>query len=205
MLAKSEADGLRAHRQALLSVAAGDVLEIGGGTGVNLPFYTGRCGPARSPSPRSRWPGGWKANPARQARGEAPARWPRIRCTSASATAAAGIARRRLRLTPAWLDGLDAVLEQLAAEIRHELGGEPDSIRRRLGMPSPPRRRPRGDPERGPVAIVDGRFAAPREPGAYEASVRSSPRLISPANTYASPILSMWSKYSCGCSLVSWL
>ncbi len=42
MLAKSEADGLRAHRQALLSVAAGDVLEIGGGAGANLPFYTGR-------------------------------------------------------------------------------------------------------------------------------------------------------------------
>jgi ubiquinone/menaquinone biosynthesis C-methylase UbiE len=34
-----EAAGLRAHRQALLSRATGRVLEIGAGTGANLPFY----------------------------------------------------------------------------------------------------------------------------------------------------------------------
>jgi ubiquinone/menaquinone biosynthesis C-methylase UbiE len=39
-MAKTERDGLRAHRQALLTAAAGDVIEIGGGTGANLPFYT---------------------------------------------------------------------------------------------------------------------------------------------------------------------
>src|SRR5262249_35807079 len=41
-LAKTEKDGLRAHRQALLSAAGGDVLEIGGGTGANLSLYDGR-------------------------------------------------------------------------------------------------------------------------------------------------------------------
>ncbi len=34
-----EAAGLSARRAALLSEASGDVLEIGGGTGANLPFY----------------------------------------------------------------------------------------------------------------------------------------------------------------------
>jgi ubiquinone/menaquinone biosynthesis C-methylase UbiE len=38
-LAKAEAAGLRAFRQRLLAGAAGDVLEIGGGTGANLPCY----------------------------------------------------------------------------------------------------------------------------------------------------------------------
>ena len=41
MLARTEAAGLSAHRQALISTATGDVLEIGGGTGANLPFYNG--------------------------------------------------------------------------------------------------------------------------------------------------------------------
>jgi ubiquinone/menaquinone biosynthesis C-methylase UbiE len=39
--AKSERDRFAGHRQALLSAATGDVLEIGGGTGANLPFYNG--------------------------------------------------------------------------------------------------------------------------------------------------------------------
>jgi ubiquinone/menaquinone biosynthesis C-methylase UbiE len=39
LLARTERAGLAAHRQALLATAAGDVLEIGGGTGANLPFY----------------------------------------------------------------------------------------------------------------------------------------------------------------------
>jgi ubiquinone/menaquinone biosynthesis C-methylase UbiE len=39
--AKSERDCFATHRQALLSAATGDVLEIGGGTGANLPFYNG--------------------------------------------------------------------------------------------------------------------------------------------------------------------
>jgi len=38
-LAKTEKDGLGAHRQELLAAASGDVLEIGGGTGANLAFY----------------------------------------------------------------------------------------------------------------------------------------------------------------------
>jgi ubiquinone/menaquinone biosynthesis C-methylase UbiE len=38
-LAKTEGAGLRAHREALLQTASGDVLEIGGGTGVNLDLY----------------------------------------------------------------------------------------------------------------------------------------------------------------------
>ena len=39
MTAGAEKAGLRAHRQALLTKASGKVLEIGGGTGANLPFY----------------------------------------------------------------------------------------------------------------------------------------------------------------------
>lgn len=38
-MARTEQDGLGAHRQALLAGAAGDVLEIGAGTGVNLQYY----------------------------------------------------------------------------------------------------------------------------------------------------------------------
>jgi ubiquinone/menaquinone biosynthesis C-methylase UbiE len=39
MSEKSEQAGMAAHRESLLSAASGDVLEIGGGTGANLPFY----------------------------------------------------------------------------------------------------------------------------------------------------------------------
>jgi len=39
MTAKTEDAGLGAHRKALLASATGDVLEIGGGTGANLPYY----------------------------------------------------------------------------------------------------------------------------------------------------------------------
>jgi ubiquinone/menaquinone biosynthesis C-methylase UbiE len=39
MTAGSEAAGLRAHRERLLGTATGRVLEIGAGTGANLPFY----------------------------------------------------------------------------------------------------------------------------------------------------------------------
>src|SRR5258708_36147521 len=38
-IARSEKAGLRAFRQQLLTAAAGDVLEIGGGTGANLPYH----------------------------------------------------------------------------------------------------------------------------------------------------------------------
>jgi ubiquinone/menaquinone biosynthesis C-methylase UbiE len=38
-MAKVEKAGLRALRESLLAAASGDVLEIGGGTGANLPFY----------------------------------------------------------------------------------------------------------------------------------------------------------------------
>lgn len=38
-MAKAEKAGLRAFRERLLAGAAGDVLEIGGGTGANLPCY----------------------------------------------------------------------------------------------------------------------------------------------------------------------
>ena len=38
-IAKTEKAGLRAFRERLLAGASGDVLEIGGGTGVNLPCY----------------------------------------------------------------------------------------------------------------------------------------------------------------------
>jgi ubiquinone/menaquinone biosynthesis C-methylase UbiE len=39
MTRSTEEAGLGAHREALLGSARGDVLEIGGGTGANLPFY----------------------------------------------------------------------------------------------------------------------------------------------------------------------
>src|SRR5258708_34646179 len=39
MTASVEAAGLRAHRERLLGSASGRVLEIGAGTGANLPFY----------------------------------------------------------------------------------------------------------------------------------------------------------------------
>lgn len=38
-MARTEAAGLRAMRERLLAGAHGDVLEIGGGTGLNLPYY----------------------------------------------------------------------------------------------------------------------------------------------------------------------
>jgi len=37
--ADTERDGLGAHRRELLAAASGDVLEIGAGTGANLPYY----------------------------------------------------------------------------------------------------------------------------------------------------------------------
>ena len=40
MMEGPEKAGLRAHREALIANANGDVLEIGGGTGANLPFYS---------------------------------------------------------------------------------------------------------------------------------------------------------------------
>src|SRR5262245_55051193 len=39
MTAGVEEAGLRAHRERLLATASGRVLEIGAGTGANLPFY----------------------------------------------------------------------------------------------------------------------------------------------------------------------
>jgi ubiquinone/menaquinone biosynthesis C-methylase UbiE len=39
VMAQTEQAGLGAHRQALLAEATGDVLEIGAGTGTNLPYY----------------------------------------------------------------------------------------------------------------------------------------------------------------------
>ena len=39
MMAKTEVAGLAQQRQALLASASGEVLEIGGGTGANLPYY----------------------------------------------------------------------------------------------------------------------------------------------------------------------
>jgi ubiquinone/menaquinone biosynthesis C-methylase UbiE len=39
MIGKTEQAGLGGHRQALISGASGDVLEIGGGTGANLEYY----------------------------------------------------------------------------------------------------------------------------------------------------------------------
>jgi hypothetical protein len=41
---------LSAHRQALLGGLQGDVIEIGGGTGANLPYYSEGLRPLRSSS-----------------------------------------------------------------------------------------------------------------------------------------------------------
>lgn len=41
IMAGTETAGLREHRSNLISQARGDVLEVGAGTGANLPFYTG--------------------------------------------------------------------------------------------------------------------------------------------------------------------
>jgi ubiquinone/menaquinone biosynthesis C-methylase UbiE len=41
MIAKTEKAVLRDHREQLVAQASGDVLEIGGGTGANLDFYSG--------------------------------------------------------------------------------------------------------------------------------------------------------------------
>jgi SAM-dependent methyltransferase len=41
-MSRTERDGLSTHREALLPDASGDVLEIGGGTGANLRYYTER-------------------------------------------------------------------------------------------------------------------------------------------------------------------
>ena len=43
-MAKTEKAQLGALRQSLLAAASGDVLEIGGGTGANLPFYRPEAG-----------------------------------------------------------------------------------------------------------------------------------------------------------------
>src|SRR5690242_7672636 len=43
-MAKVEKTTLRALRESLLAEAGGDVLEIGGGTGANLPFYRPEAG-----------------------------------------------------------------------------------------------------------------------------------------------------------------
>ena len=43
-MAKTEKAQLGALRQRLLAAASGDVLEIGGGTGANLPFYRPEAG-----------------------------------------------------------------------------------------------------------------------------------------------------------------
>ena len=43
-MAKVEKASLRALRESLLAAASGDVLEIGGGTGANLPFYRPEAG-----------------------------------------------------------------------------------------------------------------------------------------------------------------
>ena len=42
VMARTEKHGLGAHRRQLLAGASGDVLEIGGGTGANLPCYGGQ-------------------------------------------------------------------------------------------------------------------------------------------------------------------
>ena len=53
-MAKTEKAGLRAFRERLLAGLSGDVLEIGGGTGANLPCYTITPWPRTSASACSR-------------------------------------------------------------------------------------------------------------------------------------------------------
>jgi len=50
-VAKVEKTTLRALRESLLAGASGDVLEIGGGTGANLPFYRPEAGSLRITEP----------------------------------------------------------------------------------------------------------------------------------------------------------
>ena len=63
VMAATEEAGLAEHRQRLLAIAAGRVLEIGGGTtGANLPFFGKVSRNWSSPSRRSQWRAGSSEN-----------------------------------------------------------------------------------------------------------------------------------------------
>ena len=49
LMASTENAGLRTYRENLLRAASRRVLEIGGGTGANLPFYGGKTGKPGKP------------------------------------------------------------------------------------------------------------------------------------------------------------